>query len=83
MGQLADLAARYLGEVVVDKTSIGGVYDFEFRWTNDDQVPTGDTETAPSLFTALQETIGVRLQRQKVPTEMIIVDHVERTPTEN
>ena len=37
MAQLADLAARYLGEVVIDKTGVNGVYDFEFRWTNDDQ----------------------------------------------
>ena len=84
MAQLADLVARFLGEVVVDKTGIDGVYDFEFRWTNDDQTPAGvDAETAPSLFTALQETLGLRLQRQKVPVEMIVVDHVERVPTEN
>jgi uncharacterized protein (TIGR03435 family) len=69
---------------VLDKTGIDGVYDFEFRWTNDDQTPAGaDVETAPSLFTALQETLGLRLQRQKVPVEMIVVDHVERVPTEN
>jgi uncharacterized protein (TIGR03435 family) len=80
---LADLVARFLGEVVVDKTAIDGVYDFEFRWTNDDQAPAGDAETAPTLFTALQETLGLRLQRQKVPVEMIVVDHVERVPTEN
>ena len=84
MAQLADLVARYLNEVVLDKTGIDGVYDFEFRWTNDDQTPAGaDVETAPSLFTALQETLGLRLQRQKVPVEMIVVDHVERVPTEN
>jgi uncharacterized protein (TIGR03435 family) len=83
MERLADLVARNLGEVVVDKTAIDGVYDFEFRWTSDDQAPAGDAETAPSLFTALQETLGLRLQRQKVPVEMIVVDHVERVPTEN
>jgi Cu+-exporting ATPase len=70
--------------LVLDKTGIDGVYDFEFRWTNDDQTPAGvDAETAPTLFNALQETLGLRLQRQKVPVEMIVVDHVERVPTEN
>jgi len=84
VAQVADLAARALGEVVIDKTGIDGVYDFEMRWTVDDQAPTGvETETAPSLFNALQETLGLRLQRQKVPVEMIVVDHVERVPTEN
>jgi uncharacterized protein (TIGR03435 family) len=84
MVQLADLVSRYLGEVVIDKTGVEGVYDFEFRWMPDDQAANaGDAETAPSLFTALGETIGVRLQRQKVPMDVIVVDHVERVPSEN
>jgi uncharacterized protein (TIGR03435 family) len=84
MAQLADLVARWLGEIVVDKTAIDGVYDFEFRWTNDDQTPNGtDAEAAPSLLTALQETLGLRLQPQKVPVEIVVVDHVERVPSEN
>jgi uncharacterized protein (TIGR03435 family) len=69
---------------VVDKTGIDGVYDFEFRWTNDDQTPNGiDADAAPSLLTALQETLGLRLQPQKVPVEIVVVDHVERVPSEN
>jgi uncharacterized protein (TIGR03435 family) len=84
MAQLADLVSRYLGELVMDKTGVEGVYDFEFRWMPDDQAANGgDAETAPSLFTALGETIGVRLQRQKVPMDVIVVDHVERVPSEN
>jgi uncharacterized protein (TIGR03435 family) len=83
LAQVADFVARVLGEVVVEKTGIDGVYDFELRWTVDDQAPGVEAETAPSLFTALQETLGLRLQRQKVPVEMIVVDHVERVPTEN
>jgi uncharacterized protein (TIGR03435 family) len=55
MAQLADLVARSLGETVIDKTGIDGVYDFELRWTNDDQNPDGiDGAAVPSLFTALQ-----------------------------
>jgi uncharacterized protein (TIGR03435 family) len=84
MAFLADLIARNLGETVVDKTGLAGVYDFELRWTNDDQTANnGDADTAPTLFTALQETLGLRLQRQKVPVEMVVVDHAERVPTEN
>lgn len=81
MALLADLIARNLGETVVDRTGLDGVYDFELRWTNDDQAT--DTDSAPSLFIALQETLGLRLQRQKVPVEMVVVDHAERVPTEN
>lgn len=82
MAQLADFMARTLAEIVVDKTGIDGVYDFRLRWTTDDQ-NTDATDAAPSLFTALQETLGLRLQSQKVPAEIVVVDHVERTPTEN
>jgi uncharacterized protein (TIGR03435 family) len=77
MDILAGIAADDLGETVVDQTGIAGVYDLELRWTSDD---TGD---APSLFTALQDTLGLRLQPQKVPVEIVVVDHVERVPTEN
>ena len=84
MGQLADLVARSMGEMVVDQTGIDGVYDFELRWANDDQTPSGtDAAAVPTLLTALQETLGLRLQPKKVPTEIIVVDHVERAPSEN
>jgi uncharacterized protein (TIGR03435 family) len=65
----------------VDQTGLDGVYGFELRWTNDDQAD--DADSAPTLFTASQETLGLRLQRQKVPVEIVVVDHAERVPTEN
>jgi uncharacterized protein (TIGR03435 family) len=84
MAQLADFVARNLGEFVVDKTGIDGVYDFELRWTTEEQTSNDiGGDTAPTLFVALQETLGVRLQPQKVPVEVVVVDHVERVPTEN
>ena len=84
MALLADLVARNLGEFVLDKTGLDGVYDFELRWTNDDQNPNAtDIDAVPSLFTALQETLGLRLQPQKVPVEIVVVDHVERVPAGN
>lgn len=85
MAALADLLARSLGETVVDRTGIRGVYNFELHWSTDDAQSPGDNDVseAPSLFTALQETLGLRLQREKVPSEIIVVDHVERVPTAN
>ena len=85
MALLSDLLSRFLGQLVVDKTGVEGVYDFEFRWTNAEQQPPpgADAEGVPSLFTAVEETVGVRLKAQKVPTEIVVVDHVERTPIEN
>ncbi len=82
MADTAEFVARMLGEVVVDKTGLAGVYNFELHWSNEDQNPNG-IAAAPSLFTALQETLGLRLQQQKVPVEILVVDHAERVPTEN
>ncbi len=88
MAQLADVLARPLGQTVVDKTGIAGVYDFEIKWMPEDLADklakAGDTdEVAPSLFTVLTERLGLKLQPQKVPVEIVVVDHVERVPAEN
>jgi uncharacterized protein (TIGR03435 family) len=42
-----------------------------------------DANAAPSIFTALHDTLGLTLQRQKVPVDVIVVDRVEREPTGN
>lgn len=79
MTTLADLVSRYLNTLVIDKTGISGVYNFELRWAIDDQ----NADDTPTLPVALQETLGLRLQAQKVPMEMIVVDHMEKAPIEN
>lgn len=84
MASLAYVVTRLWDQMVVDKTGLSGVYDFELRWNNDNNNPTpSDGDSFPVLFTAIQETLGLKLQAEKVPVEMIVVDHVERIPTEN
>ncbi len=63
---------------VVDKTGLNGTFDFKLEWARDD---TGEA-TAPLIFTALQEQLGLRLESQKVPMEVIVVDTVDK-PSEN
>jgi len=82
IAQVADLLSSELGTLVLDRTGIAGVYDFEFKWTNAEQAGT-DADAVPSLFTAVEETVGVRLKAGKVPTPVVVVDHVERIPIEN
>jgi uncharacterized protein (TIGR03435 family) len=80
-----------LGHPVTDKTGLAGTYDFKLRFTPDDrlQAPSGAAPnerpglpaadaSEPSLFDALQEQLGLKLDAGKGPVEIIVIDHVER-----
>jgi uncharacterized protein (TIGR03435 family) len=83
ISQLADRLSTILGRTVVDKTGLTGVYDIDLRFTPDpglQQLPAGppmDTN-GPSLFTAIQEQLGLKLQAGKGPVEVIVVDSAEK-----
>jgi uncharacterized protein (TIGR03435 family) len=84
MARLADFLARPrtgLGRPVVDKTGLDGVFDFTLDWTPDSDAQT--SEAPLSIFVALQEQLGLKLETQKGPVEVLIVDHVEKIPVEN
>jgi len=83
------LLASVVQRPVVDRTGLTGRYDIELHWTMD--APTGASETnappappgdAPSIFTAVQEQLGLKLESTKGPVEVLVIDHVER-PTED
>jgi uncharacterized protein (TIGR03435 family) len=69
-----------LSRTVVDKTGLTGNFDIDLKWTPDDQQGTPDA--GPTLFTALEEQLGLKLVPAKGPVDTFVVDHVER-PTEN
>jgi uncharacterized protein (TIGR03435 family) len=71
---------REVGRTVVDKTGLTGKYDFTLQYTPQ-QSATSDS-TAPSIFTAIQEQLGLKLEPQKAPMEVIVIDHIEQ-PSEN
>jgi uncharacterized protein (TIGR03435 family) len=67
-----------LERIVTDKTGLSGNYDFAIEWD-----PQSGAESAgPSLFTVLKEKLGLRLETQKGPFEMLVIDSAER-PSEN
>jgi uncharacterized protein (TIGR03435 family) len=73
------------GRSVVDKTALTRKYDFTLQWLPDQGASsTGDSteNTGPSLFTAVQEQLGLKLESSKGQVECLVVDHVER-PTDN
>jgi uncharacterized protein (TIGR03435 family) len=83
MSQLADRLSTMLGRTVVDKTGLTGVYDIDLRFAPDpglQQLPGGPpAETnGASIFTAMQEQLGLKLQAGKGPVEVIVVDSAEK-----
>lgn len=80
MQKLADLFSRYLNVPVRNDTGVAGAYTFTLEWTPDEAAEPG---AAPSLFAALQEQLGLKFEGRKGPIDVIVIDHMERTPTEN
>jgi len=66
---------------VIDKTGLTGAYDLHLQWAPD-LTGAPDSDTFPSIFTALQEQLGLKLQPRKGPVKTLLVDHLER-PSEN
>jgi uncharacterized protein (TIGR03435 family) len=92
VGQIAQSAMGALGNLapVRDMTGLSGNYEFNLTWTPEDKLLAGadNTSTAPddrppSIFTALQEQLGLKLEPRKFPIQTVVVDHVEKVPTEN
>jgi uncharacterized protein (TIGR03435 family) len=74
---------QQLGRIVQDKTGLTGMYDIELHWTADDAAPdsrSASDSPGPSIFTAMQEQLGLKLESQKAPVEVLLIDHVEQPP---
>ncbi len=92
IGGIANYLQTLLDQVVVDKTGLTGNYDFKLSWTPDESqagkpgAQAGLAEAAEpggaSIFTALQEQLGLKLEGTRGPVETLVIDHVER-PGEN
>jgi len=86
MSRLALKLADILGAPVSDLTNTNGKFDFALRWVPDDlQARPGassDTPAGPTLFTALQEQLGLKLEARKVPVDVLVIDHAD-LPSEN
>ncbi len=82
MDQLAkQLGNSGLGRPVLDKTGLTGEYDYELRWSAEP----GGTDLAdrpPSVVTAIQEQLGLKLESIKGPVETFVIDHAEK-PSQN
>jgi len=79
-----------LDRPVLDQTGLTGRYDFGLLWrpevplggAGNNPPPPSDSDGLPDIYTAIQQQLGLRLEATKTPTEVIVVDHVEK-PSEN
>ncbi|HEY1755401.1 MAG TPA: TIGR03435 family protein [Bryobacteraceae bacterium] len=86
VSKLVEFLQSRLGKPVIDKTGLTGNYDFVLKFT-----PTGwygpakDGPSDPSAdeFTAVQRDLGLKLDETKAPFDVVVIDHAEKTPTEN
>jgi uncharacterized protein (TIGR03435 family) len=90
---IAAALAQQLGRPVIDKTELKGSYDFDLKWTPDEtqrgpglggmappatESPLPADSSSPSIFTAVQEQLGLKLESSKGPVETLVIDHIEK-----
>jgi uncharacterized protein (TIGR03435 family) len=96
MPQFAEILSRRLGYPVLDMTGLAGAYRVTLEWAAENNVTAGNKVTKPgktsepkpdtdraSIFTALHDQMGLRLQARKAPVEIFVIDHIDKTPTAN
>jgi uncharacterized protein (TIGR03435 family) len=92
MELLATLLSRFERQTVVNLTGLEGAFEVKLEWAADDGRPIVndgaapapmDVASGPSIFTAVQEQLGLRLESRKGPLDVLVVDHAEQAPTEN
>jgi uncharacterized protein (TIGR03435 family) len=76
--------SNQVGRTVVDKTGLTGKYDVDLKWTPDDLQGSEEksADPGPSIFTAVEEQLGLKLVSAKGPVDTIVIDHIEK-PSEN
>jgi uncharacterized protein (TIGR03435 family) len=82
MEQFAARLSRSIGTHVVDGTSLQGTFDFKVAWLADDRFSGRGASANPTLFTAIQEQLGLRLQSGRGPVDTLVIDHAEKPMTD-
>lgn len=93
--KLTDFLSSQIFKPVADGTRLKGIYNISLRWAPDlidgvvgsppslSTLPAQSASSGPNLFDALQDQLGLKLQPKKVAIDILVVDHIEKKPTEN
>jgi len=88
MAGLAWRLGRKLDRPVIDRTGLQGEFNYKLEWTPEEELakkaaqPGAALPDRPSIFVAIQQQLGLKLEPQKAPVEILVIDHAEK-PTEN
>jgi uncharacterized protein (TIGR03435 family) len=96
LSMLVTALSRTLGRTIIDRTGLTGNYDFTLEYAPEEggpqepgagaalgaALPASPSDSAPSIFTALKEQLGLKLESTKGPVDVIVIDHIEK-PAEN
>jgi uncharacterized protein (TIGR03435 family) len=87
LARLTQMLSQFTQRIVIDRTGLEGNFDIDLTFTPD-RMPQGPPPpgapqlnidpNGPSLFTALQEQLGLKLESDRAPVEVLVIDHVER-----
>lgn len=79
---LATLLSRFEQQTILDRTGLNGQFEVNLDWTPNNGIHP-DEQGGPSLFTAIEEQLGLRLQSRKGPLDVLVIDHAEKVPAAN
>jgi uncharacterized protein (TIGR03435 family) len=83
MPQLASMLTSAAGRIVIDHTGLEGRYSYSLSFSPLSASNSGGDSSAPDLVTALREQLGLALESKREAVEVLVVDHVDRTPLGN
>jgi uncharacterized protein (TIGR03435 family) len=83
MAWLAERLSQQLQVPVTDATGLTGNYDFTLSWSWDEDGPGAQAAAQADLVRAVQSQLGFKLERKKGQGEVLVVDHIEKIPSEN
>jgi uncharacterized protein (TIGR03435 family) len=83
MEGFAGMLGDQIHQPIINATGLTGKYDFVVSWSTAAIEPNAPADSGPSIFAAVQEQLGLKLDSKKIPLDIVVIDHIEKTPSEN